>query len=293
MNAVTFQVLGHETCGTVAGVGANVKGFSVGDRIAIEPGIPCRGCEHCKVGRYNLCPEQKFFATPPTHGSLARYIAHDADYCYKLPDGVTYEEGALMEPLSVAVHACRRAQVQMGQRILVQGAGPIGTLCMMTAKAAGAAQIAITDLNCTRLELAKKLGAEHTICVKGMSANEVRAAVIECLGGEPEVTIECTGAQSCLESSILTTRSGGVIVMVGLGDPRVELPIIDSAIREVDIRGVFRYANCYLTALSLVASGNIDLSGLTRAHYKLEEAVEAFKRTQQADVMKVFISCQK
>ncbi|KIH60871.1 hypothetical protein ANCDUO_08864 [Ancylostoma duodenale] len=119
-----------------------------------------------------------------------------------------------------------------------------------------------------------------------MSANEVRAAVNECLGGEPEVTIECTGAQSCLESSILTTRSGGVIVMVGLGDPRVELPIIDSAIREVDIRGVFRYANCYPTALSLVASGKIDLSGLTRAHYKLEDAVEAFKRTQQADVMK-------
>ncbi|RCN49263.1 hypothetical protein ANCCAN_04678 [Ancylostoma caninum] len=126
-----------------------------------------------------------------------------------------------------------------------------------------------------------------------MSVNEVRAAVIEHLGGEPDVTIECTGAQSSLESAILTTRSGGVIVMVGLGGPRAVLPIIDSALREVDIRGVFRYANCYPTALSLVASGKIDLSGLTRAHYKLEEAVEAFKRTQQADVVKVFISCQK
>ncbi|EPB77994.1 hypothetical protein ANCCEY_02908 [Ancylostoma ceylanicum] len=127
-----------------------------------------------------------------------------------------------------------------------------------------------------------------------MSANEVRTAVIQYLGAEPEVTIECTGAQSCMESSILVefflqqqaTCSGGVIVLVGLGANRDELPIIDSALREVDIRGVFRYANCYPTALNLVASGRIDLSGLTRAHYKLEEAVEAFKRTQQADVMK-------
>ncbi|EYC16297.1 hypothetical protein Y032_0034g2912 [Ancylostoma ceylanicum] len=211
----------------------------------------------------------------------------------RLPDGVTSEEGALLEPLSVAVHACRRAQVQMGQRILVQGAGPVGTLCMMTARAAGATQVVITDLNPGRLELAKKLGADHTICVEGMSANEVRTAVIQYLGAEPEVTIECTGAQSCMESSILATCSGGVIVLVGLGANRDELPIIDSALREVDIRGVFRYANCYPTALNLVASGRIDLSGLTRAHYKLEEAVEAFKRTQQADVMKVFISCQK
>ncbi|KAL6743457.1 hypothetical protein Aduo_016496 [Ancylostoma duodenale] len=287
------MVLGHETCGTVAGVGAHVKGFSVGDRVALEPGVPCRGCEHCKTGRYNLCPEMKFFATPPIHGSLARYVVHDADFCYKVPDNVTSEEAALLEPLSVAVHACRRAHVQVGQRILVQGAGPIGTLCMMTARAMGAAQVAITDLDTGRLELAKKLGAKHTICVKGMSVVDVRSAVIQSLGGEPEVTIECTGAQSCMESSILTTRSGGVIVMVGLGAPRAELPIIDSAIREVDIRGVFRYANCYPTALNLVASGRIDLSGLTRAHYKLEETLEAFKRAQQADVIKVFISCQK
>ncbi|RCN49264.1 oxidoreductase, zinc-binding dehydrogenase family protein, partial [Ancylostoma caninum] len=305
-----------------------------------------------QTGKYNLCPEVRFFAAPPIDGSLARYIVHDADFCFKrflivnekpdshklravytllprgalateqeehnkkgehnddsqsvlLPDGVTYEEGALMEPLSVAVHACRRARVQIGQRILVQGAGPVGILCMMAARAVGVAQVVITDLNSTRVQLAKKLGAEHTICVdqikvnisfaviSGMSVNEVRTAVIECLRGEPEVTIECTGAQSCLESSILTTRSGGVIVLVGLGSPRAELPIVDPTLREVDIIGVFRYANCYPIALNLVASGRVDLSGLTRAHYKLEEAVEAFKRTQQADVMKVFITCHK
>ncbi|VDM67438.1 unnamed protein product [Strongylus vulgaris] len=235
----------------------------------------------------------QFFATPPVHGSLTRYVVHDADFCFKIPDNVTFEEAALLEPLSVGVHACRRANIQIGQSVLVQGAGPIGTLCMMTAKAMGAAKVAITDLDSNRLDLAKNLGADYTICVKDMSVIEVRKAVMDCLQGEPDATIECTGAQTCMESAILTTRSGGVIVMVGLGAPRTELPIIDSCLREVDIRGVFRYANCYPTALNLIASRRIDLSGITRAQFKLEEAVEAFERAQKGDVIKVFINCQE
>uniref|UniRef100_A0A158P7Z0 Sorbitol dehydrogenase n=1 Tax=Angiostrongylus cantonensis TaxID=6313 RepID=A0A158P7Z0_ANGCA len=287
------MVLGHETSGTVVGLGSGVKGFKVGDRIALEPGIPCRGCEQCKTGRYNLCPAMRYFSTPPVHGSLARYVVLDADLCYKLPDNVSYEEGALMEPLSVAVHACRRANLQMGQRVLVEGAGPIGILCMMTAKAAGVSEVVITDLESKRLELARKLRADHIVCVKGMSPSDVRSAVIDHLGTEPDVTIECTGAQTCIETAICTTRSGGVIVLVGVGAPRAELPIIESALREVDIRGVFRHANCYPTAINLVSSGRIDLSGLTRAHYTLENTLEAFQRALKADVIKVFISCQK
>ncbi|KAK5983412.1 Sorbitol dehydrogenase [Trichostrongylus colubriformis] len=287
------MVLGHETSGTVAGVGSHVKGFAVGDRVAIEPGVPCRHCMHCKTGRYNLCADMKFFATPPIDGSLARYVAYDADFCYKLPDNVTFEEGALLEPLSVAVHTCRRSGVQMGQRVLIQGAGPIGTLCMMTARALGAAQVVITDLNQERLDLATKLGAQYAICVKGKSPAEVRDAVVKALGTEPDVTLECTGAQSCIESAILSTRSGGVVVLVGLGAARVELPVVEAAVREVDLRGVFRYVNCYPTALNLVASRRIDLSGLTRAHYTLENTLDAFKRAQKADVIKVFISCDK
>ncbi|PIO61016.1 L-iditol 2-dehydrogenase family protein [Teladorsagia circumcincta] len=233
----------------------------------------------------------RFFATPPIDGSLARYIAYDADFCYKLPDHVTYEEGALLEPLSVAVHTCRRSGVQMGQRVLVQGAGPIGTLCMMTARTLGAAEVVITDLSQDRLNLAKELGAEHAICVRGKSPAEVREAVIEALGTEPDVALECTGAQSSIESAILTTRSGGVVVLVGLGAARIELPVVEAAVREVDLRGVFRYVNCYPTALNLVASRKIDLTGLTRAHYSLEDTLDAFKRAQKADVIKVFINC--
>ncbi|KAK6052084.1 D-xylulose reductase domain protein [Cooperia oncophora] len=147
----------------------------------------------------------RFFATPPIDGSLARYVAYDADFCYKLPDHVSFEEGALLEPLSVAVHTCRRSGVQMGQRVLVQGAGPIGTLCMMTARTLGASEVVITDLSQDRLDLAKKLGAEHAICVTGKSPAEVRKAVIEALGTEPDVALECTGAQSSIESAILVS----------------------------------------------------------------------------------------
>ncbi|XGW07046.1 hypothetical protein V3C99_016950 [Haemonchus contortus] len=285
------MVLGHETSGTVAGMGNLVKGFQVGDRVAIEPGVGCRFCMHCKSGRYNLCPDTKFFATPPTDGSLTRYVAYDADFCFKLPANVSYEEGALIEPLSVAVFACRRSGVQMGQRVLVQGAGPIGTLCMMTARALGAAEVVITDLNQNRLDLAMKLGAQHAICVKGKSPAQVKEEIIKSLGTEPDVSMECSGAQSSIESAILSTRSGGVVVLVGLGEDRAELPIVEAALREVDIRGVFRYANCYPTAINLVASRRIDLSGITRAHYQLKDAVEAFQRAQKGDVIKVFIHC--
>lgn len=287
------MILGHETSGTVVGVGSNVKGFFVGDRVALEPGAICRRCSQCRSGRYNLCEDMTFFATPPADGTLTRYVAHEADFCFKLPDNISFEEGALLEPLSVVVHACRRAGMQMGHRVLVQGAGPIGMLCMMTARALGAAQVAITDLCPNRLELAKTLGAEHTICVQGKSAAEVREAVIKSLDCEPDVTVECTGAQSSMESSILSTRPGGVIAMVGLRAARVELPLIDAALREVDIRGVFRYLNCYPIALSLLASGKLDLSGITRAHYTLEQSAEAFERSQNGDVMKVFIHCER
>ncbi|CAP28417.2 Protein CBG08605 [Caenorhabditis briggsae] len=203
------MIVGHETSGVVSEIGSEVQHLKVGDRIAMEPGLPCKLCEHCKTGRYNLCPEMRFFATPPINGTLSRYVVHDADFCFK-----------------------------------------------------------------------------------GKSLEAVRAEIISALGGQqPHVCVECTGAQPSIETAITTTKSGGVIVLVGLGADRVEIPIIESATREVDIRGIFRYVNCYPTAIELLSSGKLDLSGLSRAHYKLEETLEAFKRTQKADVIKVFIQC--
>lgn len=133
--------------------GKNVKHLQVGDRVAIEPGVPCRLCDYCKQGRYNLCLEMKFCATPPYHGNLCRYYAQDADFCFKLPDNVSLEEGALMEPLSVGVHACRRAGVSLGKSVLICGAGPIGLVNLLTAKAMGADEVVITDISEHRLQV--------------------------------------------------------------------------------------------------------------------------------------------
>ncbi|MFH4983477.1 hypothetical protein AB6A40_010186 [Gnathostoma spinigerum] len=287
------MVLGHETSGTVAAVGSAVKGFKVGDRVAVEPGIPCRICRFCKEGRYNLCPEMQFYATPPVHGSLARFVVHDSDFCFRLPDNVTMEEAALLEPLNVAVHACRRAHLTAGQNILVLGAGPIGLLTVLVAKAMGAAKLVITDLLDARLKLAEELGADKALNVSGMKLVDVLAEIEKFLGEKPEVAIECTGAATAIETGIEGVMSGGVVVLVGLGSDRIELPIVNATVREVDLRGVFRYVNCYRTALNMVASGVINLKKVTRAHYTLEQSKEAFERFLKGDVVKVFIHCDE
>ena len=142
------MILGHETAGTVVELGEGVTHLKVGDRVAVEPGVPCYKCDQCMDGKYNLCPDVIFCATPPIDGTLTRLYCHEgANFCFKLPDNMSYEEGALLEPLSVGVHACRRAGVTGGDTILICGAGPIGLVTLLSARAFGATNIAITDIN--------------------------------------------------------------------------------------------------------------------------------------------------
>ncbi|XP_054723766.1 sorbitol dehydrogenase-like [Uloborus diversus] len=197
------MVLGHESSGTVVRVGSKVTHLKPGDRVAIEPGVPCRMCEFCKSGRYNLCHEVKFCATPPVDGSLCQYYTHAADFCFKLPEHVSLEEGALLEPLSVAVHACERARVTAGKTVLVTGAGPIGLCNLLTAKALGATRILVTDISESRLEVAKKLGASHVVCVGGKDAGASAEEIRTSLGAPPDITVECSGAESSVRLAIL------------------------------------------------------------------------------------------
>jgi len=288
------MVLGHEAAGIVTKLGKDVKSLQVGDRVAIEPGVPCRYCEFCKTGKYNLCKDIIFCATPPVDGNLARYYAHAADFCYKLPDHVSLEEGALLEPLSVGVQACRRAGVTLGSTVLVCGAGPIGLVSMLVAKSMGASKIVVTDLAENRLEVAKSMGADFAVKVELTDDAAVVAKKVEAaLGGMPDITIECSGAESSIKLAILGTKSGGCVVLVGLGPAEVKVPIVNAATREVDIRGVFRYANCYPTALAMIASGTIDVKKLITHHFKLEETIEAFEtsRTGAGGAIKVMIHC--
>lgn len=241
------MVIGHEASGIVAKLGANVKNLKVGDRVAIEPGYGCRVCEFCKCGQYNLCADMIFCATPPVDGNLARYYTHPADFCYKLPPHVTMEEGALLEPLSVGVHACRRAGVSLGSNVLILGAGPIGLVTLIVARSMGAGRIVITDLLQNRLDVAKELGADGTLLLeKTVSETEIVKKIHTLFGGAPDKTIDCCGAEATSRISILATRSGGCAVLVGMGPAEVKLPLVNALAREVDIRGVFRYCNEYV-----------------------------------------------
>nr|XP_014096029.1 sorbitol dehydrogenase [Bactrocera oleae] len=289
------MIIGHEASGIVAKVGKKVKNLVVGDRVACEPGVPCRYCEHCKSGQYNLCPDMIFCATPPYDGNLTRYYKHAADFCYKLPDHVTMEEGALLEPLSVGVHACRRAGVGLGSKVLVLGAGPIGLVTLLAAQAMGAEQVMITDLVQDRLDVAKELGATHTLLMnKNDSAEVVAKKVHQVMGVEPDTSIDCCGAESTTRLSIFATRSGGCVVIVGMGAAEPKIPLINALAREVDIRGVFRYCNDYPAALALVASGKVNVKRLITHHFDITETAKAFEtaRYGHGGAIKVMIHAQ-
>eukprot|EP01089_Gocevia_fonbrunei_P019273 TRINITY_DN6775_c0_g1_i1.p1 TRINITY_DN6775_c0_g1~~TRINITY_DN6775_c0_g1_i1.p1 ORF type:complete len:356 (+),score=61.50 TRINITY_DN6775_c0_g1_i1:33-1070(+) len=267
------MILGHESSGVVAEVGSDVKSLKKGDRITLEPGVTCKKCRYCKEGRYNLCEDIEFFATPPYHGSMANYVVHPADLCFKIPDHVSFDEAAMCEPLAVGVHACRRAGVAMGSKVLITGAGPIGLMSLLAAKAAGAVEITLIDVKQDRLDVATKLGATAVINATSDVVSELAAKGL----GPIDITIECSGAEPAIRTAIRATRSGGVVVLVGLGPPEIKLPLVDAAIREIDIRGVFRYANCYPIALGLIASGRADVKPLITHHFEVKDVVKAFE----------------
>lgn len=288
------MIIGHEAAGIVHEIGKSVKNLKVGDRVAIEPGVPCRYCKHCKKGKYNLCPDMVFCATPPIHGNLTRFYAHAADFCFKIPDHVSMEEAALLEPLSVGIHACRRADVGLGSKILILGAGPIGLAALVAAKSMGAESILITDLMDDRLQLAKELGATHTLVIaKDADEHDLVKQIHRKMDTAPDITIDCSGAQATNRLAIRATESGGCVVVVGCGPLEVTVPLINGLTREIDIRGVFRYCNDYPAALSLVANGQIDVKKLITHHFDMEQTQEAFDtvRYNRDGAIKVMIHC--
>ncbi|XP_043926207.1 sorbitol dehydrogenase [Protopterus annectens] len=287
------MVLGHEASGTVVKVGTAVKHLKTGDRVAVEPGVPRELDEFCKAGRYNLSPTIFFCATPPDDGNLCRYYVHNANYCYKLPDNVTFEEGALIEPLSVGIHACRRGGVTLGSKVFICGAGPIGLVTLLIAKCMGASQVIISDLSALRLEKARELGADFILKVEGEKPQELAKKVTEYLGCMPEITIECTGAEACIQTGIYATRSGGTLVLVGMGPALVNIPIVNASVREVDIKGIFRYCNTWPMAIAMLASKKVDVRPLVTHRFNLEQALEAFETTKKGLGIKVMMKCEK
>ncbi|XP_060559810.1 sorbitol dehydrogenase-like [Ruditapes philippinarum] len=289
------MVMGHEAAGTVVKVGPGVQSLKVGDRVAIEPGVPCRICHLCKTGRYNLCKDVFFCATPPDHGNMCKFYKHPADFCFKLPDHVSLDEGAMLEPLAVALYSCKRGNVGPGSRVLICGAGPVGILAMMVAKQMGAASVLLTDISDNRLSVAKSLGANHVIKVNTDDPKELANQIEATMGCQPDVSIECSAVDFSFRTAIYATYPGGSIVMVGRGSFDVTIPYTIAATKEVDIKGLFRYANCYPAALDFVATGAIDVKSLVTHHFPLLETVEAFKtaKSPSSNAMKVIIHCDQ
>jgi L-iditol 2-dehydrogenase len=263
-------ILGHESMGTVVALGENATKHEVGDRVTLEPGVPDGTCRECRAGRYNLCPNVRFFATPPIDGAFTNYVSINEDFAFALPDELSDNAGALMEPLSVGIWACKKGRVTAGDHVLVTGAGPIGLLVMQVAFARGATEVTLTDVADERLEIGKRLGATRTLNVAEEPMDES--------GTEADVLIECSGNERALGEGIRRVKPAGVAVVVGMGpneDARVPLAFVQT--NEIILTGTFRYANTYPTAIDLAASGKVDLDAMVTSHYGLPETEEALQ----------------
>ncbi|CAH0718110.1 unnamed protein product, partial [Brenthis ino] len=283
-------VVGHEGAGVVVEVGSKVTNVAVGDRVAVEPTQPCRSCELCKQGRYNLCTKPCYCSTTDAMGNLCNYYKHVADFCHKIPDNVTMEEAAAVQPLAIAIHACGRANIRLGSILVILGAGPIGVLCAMTAKAMGASKILMTDVVESRLHMAKQQGADYTLLVTPDSKLEdIVDKITKILGTSPNVTIDACGSESAQSVAMMVTRSGGTVLVVGIGEPLSRVPITNALLREVDIRGAYRLLNSYPLALAAVSSGSINLKSFITHHFPLQKSKDAVEFAATGEAMKIII----
>ncbi|KAG0484306.1 hypothetical protein HPP92_008385 [Vanilla planifolia] len=275
------MVIGHECAGVIEEVGDEVSSLAVGDRVALEPGISCRHCKHCKGGRYNLCVDMKFFATPPVHGSLANQVVHPADLCFKLPENVSLEEGAMCEPLSVGVHACRRANIGPETNVLIMGAGPIGLVTLLAARAFSSPKIVIVDVDEHRLSVAKTLGADEFVKVSAsiQDVDDEVDKIQKAMGSEIDVTFDCAGLGKTMTTALNATRTGGKVCLVGMGHNEMTVPLTSAAAREVDVIGIFRYKDTWPLCLEFLRSGKIDVKPLIthRFGFSQREVEEAFE----------------
>ncbi|NMH96279.1 NAD(P)-dependent alcohol dehydrogenase [Pseudonocardia acidicola] len=257
-------VLGHEPAGEVVGLGSGVTRVGLGRRVSIEPGRPCFTCTQCLAGRHNLCPDMRFFATPPVDGALCEYVAVHEAFAHPVPDALSDDAAALLEPLSVGVWAARKGGVAPGSRVLVNGAGPIGLVAVQVAIACGAAEVVVADVNPVRLVLAGRLGATGSI--------DVTATPVGQTGYQPDVLLECSGNPQATRAALGGVAPGGRAVLVGSGSDDIPLPLSALQRREIELVGTFRYANTWPTAIALASSGRIDLDALVTGHFGLDDA---------------------
>ena len=287
-------VLGHEPGGVVVEVGADVKHLKVGDRVALEPGKTCGHCEFCKTGRYNLCPDVVFFATPPVDGVFQEYVAHEADLCFKLPENVSTLEGALIEPLAVGFHAANQGGAHAGQTAVVMGAGCIGLVSMMALKAEGVSKVYVVDIMPKRLEKALELGADGVINGKDQDAVE---AVLALTGGAGcDLVIETAGTEFTTRQCIRMTKKGATVVLVGYSKTgEMTLPMSLALDKELTFKTVFRYRHIYPMAIEAVAAGKVNLKGIVTDLFDFDDIQNAMDKSiaDKASIVKAVVKMGK
>ena len=273
-------VLGHEPGGTVVEVGSAVKHLKVGDRVALEPGKTCGHCKFCREGKYNLCPDVVFFATPPVDGVFQEYVAHEANLCFKLPDNVSTMEGALIEPLAVGFHAANQGGAHAGQTAVVMGAGCIGLVSMMALKAEGVSRVYVVDIMHKRLDKALELGADGVINSREQNAVQTILDLTDGLGCD--LVIETAGTEITTRQAIEMAQKGANIVLVGYSKSgEMTLPISLALDKELTFKTVFRYRHIYPMAIDAVASGKINLKGIVTNLFDFDgpQLIEAIEKT--------------
>lgn len=284
------MVLGHECSGVISEVGKDVEHLRVGDRVCMEPGVPDPNSVESRRGMYNVCRKLRFWATPPYapnlladpawaagHGSLRPSVVHPADFTYKLPDNVSFDEGAMVEPLAVGMQAATKAKIKPGDKAVVIGAGPIGMMTAIAALAGGCAKVILADVSATKLKVGEHLTTPGKIVGVNVASANLRDAVLEKTGGwGADIVFECSGNHKAAAAAPELSCPGGVVVFVGCPSHPVPLEVGHMQVRELRTESIFRYAHVYDKAISLLESGSVNLKPIITNHFKFEDAVQAF-----------------
>lgn len=274
------MIVGHELAGDVVAVGANVDRPTIGTRVALEPGVTCGRCRMCKAGRYNLCPDVQFYATPPVQGAMSEYALIRADFAHPLPDGVSYVQGALCEPISVGIHCCNLTDVRPGDTVVILGAGPIGLTAVLAARQRGAGRVIVSDVYPARLQVAHHFGAVPV----DVRTEDLHRVVMDLTDGEgADALFDTSGVRAVIEAAPDLMRKGGAIAIVGLpADDSVTYRMLKIVDRELSVHGVFRYANTYPAAVALVASGLFPVDDVVTDRFPIDDAVAGFRTALDA-----------
>jgi L-iditol 2-dehydrogenase len=274
-------VLGHECCGEIVDRGDSVKNLATGDRVVIEPGIPCGKCFYCRIGRYELCLTEKFMGAPPTDGAYQEYVAWPSDLVFKMPDEMSFEEGAMVEPLAVGLTAIKIAGgISAGSSVAIIGSGTIGLATLLATKESGATDIFLVSRSKHKLDLAERFGAKMAINSKEVEPSKIVKDMTGGLGAD--IVFDSVGTEDTINQAFKLVRDGGRIHEIGLGfNDTTPIPMIDILLRELVLTGHNKYANIFPSAIKLASSRKLPLKLMLTHLFKLEDISKAMEMVEK------------